>query len=97
MLDIEVPNDQLIFATLFKVAKEKGIKNIISGNNIFTEEILPTVWAFHHKLDLTNLVNIHKKFGTGNIKGFPTLSLKDQKKYLSQGIEIHTVFEFLRI
>lgn len=95
VLDIEVPNDQLIFATLFRVAQEKGIKNIISGNNIFTEEILPYDWAFHHKLDLTNLRNIHKKFGTKSIKGFPTLGLKDRIRYQKQGIQIHTVFEYL--
>lgn len=95
VLDIEVPNDQLIFATLFKVAKEKGIKNIISGNNIFTEEILPYDWAFHHKFDLTNLKNIHKKFGQNSIAGFPTLSLKDRIRYKKQGFEIHTVFEYI--
>lgn len=95
VLDIEVPNDQLIFATLFKVAKEKGIKNIISGNNIFTEQILPYDWAFHHKFDLTNLKNIHKKFGKGSISGFPTLSLKDRMRYKKQGFEIHTVFEYI--
>ncbi len=95
VLDIEVPNDQLIFAALYKVAKEKGIKNIISGNNIYTEEILPYDWAFHHKFDLTNLNNIHKKFGTRDLKNFPTLSLKDRLSYKSQGIEMHTVFEYI--
>jgi N-acetyl sugar amidotransferase len=95
VLDIEVPNDQLIFAVLFKVAKEKGIKNIISGNNIYTEEILPYDWAFHHKFDLTNLTNIHNQFGKASIKGFPTLSLKDRAKYKQQGFKIHTVFEYL--
>jgi N-acetyl sugar amidotransferase len=95
VLDIEVPNDQLIFATLFKVAKEHGIKNIISGNNIFTEEILPYDWAFHHKLDLTNLRNIHKKFGKADVKSFPTLSMKDRSRYKNQGYEIHTVLEYV--
>lgn len=95
VLDIELPNDQLIFATLFRVAKEKGIKHIISGNNIFTEEILPYDWAFHHKFDLTNLRNIHKKFGQNSIKGFPTLSLKDRIRYKNQGFEIHTVFQYI--
>ena len=94
VLDIEVPNDQLIFAVLFKVAKEKGIKNIISGNNIFTEEILPDDWAFKRKFDLTNLHNIHKKYGTRSIKGFPTLSLKDRLRYKDEGYKIHTVFEY---
>jgi N-acetyl sugar amidotransferase len=95
VLDIEVPNDQLIFAVLFKVAKEKGIKNIISGNNIFTEEILPEDWAFHHKFDLTNLKNIHKQFGQKSIKDFPTLSLADRLRYQSEGLKIHTVFEYI--
>ncbi len=95
VLDIEVPNDQLIFAVLYKVAKEKGIKNIISGNNIFTEQILPTDWAFHHKFDLTNLNNIHKKFGTVSIKNFPTLSLNDKINYQNSGIKIHTVFQHI--
>jgi N-acetyl sugar amidotransferase len=95
VLDIEVPNDQLIFAVLFKVAKEKGIKNIISGNNIFTEEILPDDWAFKKKFDLTNLHNIHKQFGTKSIKGFPTLSLSDRIRYQEEGLQIHTVFEYI--
>ncbi len=95
VLDIEVPNDQLIFAVLFKVAKEKGIKNIISGNNIYTEEILPQDWAFHHKFDLTNLKNIHAKFGQKDITGFPTLSFKDRIRYREQGYKIHTVFEYI--
>ena len=95
VLDIEVPNDQLIFATLFKVAKEKGIKNIISGNNIFTEEILPYDWAFHNKFDLTNLKNIHDKFGEKDIKGFPTLSFNDRIKYRNQGFKMQTVFEYI--
>jgi N-acetyl sugar amidotransferase len=95
VLDIEVPNDQLIFAVLFKVAKEKGIKNIISGNNIFTEEILPEDWAFHHKFDLTNLKNIHGQFGQKSIKDFPTLSLADRLRYHSEGLKIHTVFEYI--
>lgn len=95
VLDIEVPNDQLIFAVLFKVAKDKGIKNIISGNNIFTEEILPRDWAFHHKFDLTNLRNIHRKYGTKDITGFPTLSFQQRLKYQSEGLKIHTVFEYI--
>ncbi len=95
VLDIEVPNDQLIFAVLFKVAKEKGIKNIISGSNIFTEQILPTDWAFHHKRDLTNLRNIHKKFGKVNIDNFPTLSAKDRNNYKLMGYKIHTIIEHL--
>jgi N-acetyl sugar amidotransferase len=96
VLDIEVPNDQLIFAVLFKVAKEKGIKNIISGNNIFTEQILPNDWAFKRKFDLTNLRNIHKTYGTVSIKDFPTLSLSDRNKYDLMGYKIHTVFEHIQ-
>lgn len=95
VLDIEVPNDQLIFAVLFKVAQEKGIKNIISGNNIFTEQILPNDWAFKHKLDATNLKNIHAKFGKVDISDFPTLGINDRNKYSLLGYKMHTVFEHI--
>lgn len=95
VLDIEVPNDQLIFAVLFKVAKEKGIKNIISGNNYFTETILPNDWAFKRKLDKTNLRTIHKNFGKVDISDFPTLSIKDRNKYGLLGYKIHTVLEHI--
>jgi len=81
VVDIEVPTDQLIFAALFKIGREYKIKSIINGNNISSEAILPRSWFYTDKLDLVNLTNIHKKFGTRPLKNFPKLGLIQQFIY----------------
>lgn len=78
VIDIEVPTDQLIFATLFKIARKYKIKSVINGNNISSEAILPRSWYYADKLDLVNLTNIHKQFGTRELVNFPKLSLSKQ-------------------
>lgn len=81
VIDIEVPTDQLIFATLYKIARKYKIKSIINGNNISSEAILPRTWFYPDKLDLVNLTNIHKKFGLKPLKNFPKLGLTQQFIY----------------
>jgi N-acetyl sugar amidotransferase len=78
VIDIEVPTDQLIFASLFKIARKFKIKSIINGNNISSEAILPKTWYYPDKLDLVNLENIHKKFGKNSLSKFPKLGLNQQ-------------------
>jgi N-acetyl sugar amidotransferase len=78
VIDIEVPTDQLIYATLHKIAKKYKIKSIINGNNISSEAILPTTWYYPDKLDIVNLTAIQAKFGTRELKGFPKLGLTQQ-------------------
>ena len=41
VVDIEVVSDHAIFATMYKLAREKKIEYIISGTNIVTEYIMP--------------------------------------------------------
>ena len=77
VIDIEVPTDQLIFAVLFKIAKENKINYILEGYNFRTEFGVPLDWTFERKFDLTNLKNIHKKFGKVKLKEFPTISDSD--------------------
>ena len=72
VMDLEVPTDQFIFGTLNKVAKEFGIKFILSGNNVATESILPKDWRYD-KFDSINLKTIHNKFGEVSIKSVPFL------------------------
>jgi N-acetyl sugar amidotransferase len=81
VIDIEVPTDQLIFATLYRIAKKFKIKSIINGNNISSEAILPKSWIYTDKLDVVNLTAIHKKHGTRKLKNFPKLDLIRQYIY----------------
>ncbi|MBL7894102.1 MAG: N-acetyl sugar amidotransferase [Bacteroidia bacterium] len=93
VIDIEVPTDQLIFASLYKIAYERNIKYILSGNNIRTEAILPADWCFPNKLDYTNLYNIHQKYGKSKLENFPKLGIIQRNSYYLSGIRQVAFFD----
>ena len=73
VVDIEVPTDHAITASLIKLAKKHNIKHMISGANVATESGMPSGWSWR-KADLINIKDIHKKFGKIKLKTFPTYS-----------------------
>lgn len=76
VIDIEVLTDHAIFASLYKIAKKYGIKSLLSGANYQTEHGLPPSWVWR-KTDLRNIHDIHKRFGSLQLKHFPKMgSLK---------------------
>ena len=81
VVDLEVPTDHFIFATMYKYAKKHGIKYILNGSNYQTEFIMPVGWNFNHKLDLKNLLDIHKRFGTKKLSNYPKLGFWQRIKY----------------
>ena len=80
VVDIEAVTDHAIIATWYNIAKERGIKYIISGTNIATEGMMPKSW-FHYKYDLKNLEAIHNQSGTVKLKTFPRLGVGKQLYY----------------
>lgn len=60
--NLAVPQDNVLAGFLYKFAKENGIKYFLSGFNFSTENILQegNTWSLS---DLTNIKDIHKKFG----------------------------------
>jgi len=74
VIDIEILTDHAINAILYKMAANKGIKYILSGENVVTEGRLPPNWV-HYKNDLINIKDIQKKFGKLPIRTFPTMGL----------------------
>jgi len=72
VVDVEAITDQAITAVMFKVARKFGIKYIISGENYRTEGTMPKSWVYI-KSDERNIKDIHKKFGTMNLKTYPIL------------------------
>ncbi|MBS1488671.1 MAG: N-acetyl sugar amidotransferase [Bacteroidetes bacterium] len=78
VVDIEVVSDHAIFATMYKLAKEKKIGYILSGTNVVTEHIMPPSWIYS-KMDFANLNDIHRQFGVRKLKTYPTF---DFKKYV---------------
>ena len=78
VVDIEVVSDHAIFATMYKLAREKKIGYVLSGTNVVTEHIMPQAWLYK-KMDFANLKAIHDQFGKKKLKTYPTF---DFKKYV---------------
>jgi N-acetyl sugar amidotransferase len=74
VVDIEMVTDHAIFAAMYRLARDHGIRYILSGTNAATESIMPPTWQ-HFKFDLRNLKAIHRRFGTIPIRRYPTLSV----------------------
>lgn len=75
VVDIEVVSDHAIFATMYKLAKEKNIGYIISGTNVVTEHIMPPSWLYK-KMDYVNLKDIHDRYGKVKRKTYPTFNFR---------------------
>lgn len=80
VVDIEVVTDQLIQGALYRLAASHGIKTILSGTNWATEWLMPKRWNYR-KQDLTNLRNIHSKFGVVPLRKSPCFGLHHQIWY----------------
>lgn len=72
--NIEIPTDAVIMALTFQIAKENGIKWILSGGNVATESIMPTSWGYNAR-DLVHIKSIYKKFTGKRLEGLPLCGL----------------------
>ena len=81
--NLAVPQDNILFAYLYKYAKENGIKYFLSGQNLALESILQRGNTYI-PYDLVNIKDIHKSFGTKPIDKLPLLSLfkKDVDRFI---------------
>ena len=73
VIDIELLTDHAIFAATLNLAREHGIRFVLSGSNVATEHGLPAAWIWN-KQDWTNIRAIHAAFGSVPLKSFPHLS-----------------------
>ena len=68
---VDAIQDHAIWAATFNFAKKNNFKYILTGGNLHTEGIREPIYWHYHAGDLTQIRNIHKKFGTINLKKFP--------------------------
>lgn len=95
VVDIEVVTDHAIFATLYRIAARHGIRSILSGTNVVTEQVLPPHWIYN-KTDHVNIRAIHREFGTVPLKTYPFMDLKVKKYYqLIRGIRSHSILNYV--
>lgn len=73
LIDCDVPQDHCFTAILYKTAKETGIRNVISGHNLFMEYVLPTAWSFNSN-DSTHIKDVVAKMENTKLKNFPYMS-----------------------
>lgn len=71
--NLAVPQDNVLFANLYKFLKDNKLKTFLSGGNFSLESILQK-GNTHSAYDVRNLRYIHKKFGKGSINKLTTLS-----------------------
>lgn len=70
VLDIEMLTDHAIMAALYRISRETGLRNVLSGNNLATEFGMPSSWSWN-KQDWTNIKAIHRRYGEGRLSTFP--------------------------
>jgi len=75
IVDLEMPTDIAILASVYKHASKNNIKSIISGGNYSGEGILPLTWGYHVKKDMKLYKYIVKTFSKVKIKKTPTVGL----------------------
>jgi len=81
IVDLEMPTDIAIAASLYETAAKYGIKYIISGGNYSGEGILPLTWGYHVLKDEKLYRKIVKTYSNTNIKETPIVGLKGEIYY----------------
>lgn len=78
---IDTPQDHAFFAALYNFAAKNGFKYILTGANYSTECVREPLEWHYHASDLRQLKDIHAKFGTVELKTFPTADILKYKLY----------------
>lgn len=71
LANLDVPQDHVFLAGVYKYAKEYNLKYMLNGNNFATEGILPKTWGYV-AIDYKNIKSVYKKCGRGgSLKKYP--------------------------
>ncbi|MGJ0357243.1 N-acetyl sugar amidotransferase [Aliarcobacter cryaerophilus] len=81
--NLATPQDNVLFASIYKFMRENGLRTFLSGGN-FALECISVRGSTHNAFDLKNLKYIHKKFGKYPIDKLDFMSFlkKDIDTYL---------------
>jgi N-acetyl sugar amidotransferase len=74
VLNQDIPQDHAFFATLYRVARERGIKTFLSGVNFATEGVSQPNSGYP-SIDGRHIRSIHAKFGHGRLATYPILTI----------------------
>lgn len=72
--NLDVPQDHAFFSVLYNKIREHSVCYFLTGGNMATESILPSSWGYD-AMDSSNLLDIHRRFGTVPLKTYPVYPL----------------------
>lgn len=76
----DIVQDHTIFASLYNYAVKQGIKYVLTGANFSTECVRePIEWVYQN--DLTQIKDIHRRFGTMPLKLLPLCGMFKYRLY----------------
>ena len=78
---LDTPQDHVFGAALYNFAAKNDFKYILNGGNYSTECVREPLEWHYHASDLRQIRDIHKKFGTVELKTFPTSNIFTYKIY----------------
>ena len=87
---IDLPQDHAFVATLYHFANKHGIKYILNGGNYSTECVRnPKDWLYYGT-DMSQIKDIHRKFGCIELRTYPFSSVLFHKVYLRyfRGVQV---------
>ncbi len=79
---IDTPQDHAFFATMYNFAEQHKVRYILTGANLSTECIRNPIEWMYYQSDSVQLRDIHRRFGTRPLAGFPITSILRHKVYL---------------
>lgn len=80
-VDLEMPTDVAILASIYETAAKHDIKYIISGGNLSSEGILPLHWGYHGYKDMRMYNYILRKYSKVRLKKVPAVGLWKESYY----------------
>jgi N-acetyl sugar amidotransferase len=78
---LDTPQDHAFFAALYNFAAKHGVKYVLTGANYSTECVREPLEWHYHASDLLQLKDIHRQFGTRELKTFPLADIFTYKLY----------------
>jgi len=96
VVDIEMLSDHAIMASMFDLAKRHNVRYVLSGTNIATEHGMPRSWVWN-KNDLTNIEDIHRRYGEIKLNSFPRMGLLKSvvRRKLQMGFEFIEILDLV--
>ncbi len=73
VVDLDIPSENALLGAFFQTARKFKVKYILTGHNTVTEGWLPPSFTSQYKLDTMNLRDIQKKFGTLQLRKYPSI------------------------